>query len=138
MTLLSAGVAADRGVRMRHVRNGGQHQAQVFLDLLDLRFQAGDLLAQTSAFRDELLLLVLVLFLRDQLGDFVLALLQDLRFLKQILALIVEHDDAIHVGRDGAILAIGFDGVEVVANELGVEHYGLCSSGVYATFCLPT
>jgi len=38
------------------------------------------------------------------------------------LAFVIERDDPIDVGRDVAVLAVGFDGVEVVTDELGVEH----------------
>ena len=59
-----------------------------------------------------------VLFLRDELGDLVLPLLELLRFLGQAFALVVELDDAIHVGLDVAVVAVGFDGVEVFADEV--------------------
>ena len=42
--------------------------------------------------------------------------------LDEAFALVVEVDDAIHVGLDVAVGAVGFDGVEVFADEGGVEH----------------
>src|SRR5207244_659800 len=35
-----------------------------------------------------------------------------------------ELDDAVHVGADVAVGAVGFDGGEVLADEIGVEHSG--------------
>ena len=98
MTLLSRRRAADRGVGVRHVGDGHEHGVQVGLDLLDLRFQAGDLLAQlapsaisASSCR--------VLLLGNQLGDLVLPLLQCLRLLNvACLRSSSSCDDAVDVG----------------------------------------
>src|SRR5207248_9659223 len=59
----------------------------------------------------------------DQLADLVLALLHFLRQMNDDLASVVELDDALGVGVwHVAVGAVGFNGVEVGADEGGVEH----------------
>ena len=58
----------------------------------------------------------------DTLLRFVCYLLQGLFFLFDALALVVALHDAIHVGFDAAVGAVGFDGVEVVPDEGGFQH----------------
>ena len=60
------------------------------------------------------------------LDDLVLPLLDGLRLLGEALALVVELDDAIDVGLDVAVVAVGFDGVEMFADEGGVQHGDAC------------
>src|SRR4051794_16072908 len=42
--------------------------------------------------------------------------------MKKAAPLVIQRDDAVDIGRDIAVLAVGFDGVEVVADVLRVEH----------------
>ena len=57
-------------------------------------------------------------------GDFFgeMSLLDDLRFLDQAAALIVQLDNTVHVRLDVAILAIRFDFIEMIADVLNIEH----------------
>ena len=107
---------------MRHVRDAIERPTQVHLQLLKLRFECADFLAKLASFLDKLLLFRRVLLLGNKLGDLVGALLLDLRRLHQVLALVVELHDAVDVGLHVAICAIRLDGIEVVADELCVEH----------------
>ena len=96
---------------------------QVGLDLLELLFQAGHLsrAARLPSWISSCFLA----------GSFSLGMSlaisfcrcwMTLRLLDEPLALVVELDDAVHVGLDVAVGAVGFDGVEVVADEVCVEH----------------
>ena len=98
---------------------------EVFLDLLQLFLLDGFLLAQRLGLGNHHLLAGGVFLLGDELGNLVLALLDALRLAGEAAALVVEADDAVHVGLDAAVVAVGFDGVEMVADEGGVEHEGV-------------
>jgi hypothetical protein len=107
---------------MGHIGDDGKGLAEVFLDLPGLGFEAGDARPQILAFLDQRLFRGGVFFLGNQLGDFVLPLLDSLRFLHEALALVVELYDAVHVGLDIAFPAVAFDGIQVLADELCVQH----------------
>ena len=108
---------------MRHVGDGRQDRVQVALDLLELLLQPGDLFAQTLALGDQLLLLGGVLLLGDELGDLVLALLNHLRLLDR--AACVRRRVATTRSTSALTLRLrqlALDGIEVFANEGGVQH----------------
>ena len=50
--------------------------------------------------------------------------------LEQAFALVVQLHDAVDVGRDVAVAAVGFDGLEIVADESGIQHGTFHGSGV--------
>src|SRR5262249_50987417 len=91
-------------------------------DQLDLCLHRRDLVAELASLLDQSLLLIVVFLLRNRLRDFILPLLDCLRLLNQALALVVDGDDAIDIRLDVAIAHVGLDGVEIVADELCVEH----------------
>ena len=107
---------------MRHVRDRQLGRVQILLDLLDLLLQGRHTLAQRSAFGDELLLDGGVLFLGDCLRHLVGTLLLDLGLAEQAFALVVEGDNTIDVGLDAAVDAVVLDGLQIVANEGGIQH----------------
>jgi len=74
-------------------------------------------------FGDEFLLAGGVLFLGDQFADLVLPLLDLLHQVNKGLAGVVDLNGALGVGvRDVAVDTVRFNGVEVGADEGGVEH----------------
>ena len=120
--LVVRGGGADRGVGMRHVGDGEQDGMQVFRSLLDLLLETADLFAQRLALGNQLLLLGRVFLLGDELGQFVLPLLDLLLLLEQSLAVVVQRDDTVHVGLDIAVTAVGFDGLEIGADKSSIQH----------------
>ena len=113
-------------------------EAQVGFHLLQVPFKPGYFFAQTLAFLDEGCSPGGVFLALDELGHLVLALLHRLGFLSQPLALVIELDDAVHVGPDIAVAAVCFDRLQVLAHKLYIQHYGRFSNGTYGTSLLPT
>ena len=107
---------------MRHVGDGSQDGVSLFLYLLVLFLQRPDLFAERLALGDQFLLVRRVFLLRDELGHFILALLDLLSLLFKAYTLVVEVNGAVHVGADAAVGDVGFDGVEMVPNEGCVQH----------------
>jgi hypothetical protein len=75
-----------------------------------------------SVLGDQLLLDGRVLLPGDLTGHLVGLLLQRLLLAEQALALVVEGEDAIDVGRHVAVGGVGLDGGGVLANEFDVQH----------------
>ena len=126
--LVPGRVFADGRVRVGHVGDGQQGGVQFLLRLLLLLLQHTGLFAQRLALGDEFLFTGGVLLFRDEFGDLVLALLNALRLAGEAAASVVEVHDPVHVGFDAAVVAVGFDGVEMFSDEGGVEHEQIPSS----------
>ena len=85
-------------------------------------FRRLDLLAQGLAIGQKRLLFRRVFFRGDELGNLVLALLDSLGLVNDRPAAVIELHHMIRTGLDLPVDAIGGDGVQIVADEGGVEH----------------
>ena len=114
---------AHRGVGMREIRDRQQGGVQLCVDFLDLLFRRAHLLAEPFSFRLQFLFLGIIPFPTDSLGQVVGTLLERLCLLDEAFSVVVEPHDEVRVrGRHVAVAAVRFDGVEVGADGLDVEH----------------
>ena len=134
--LIVGGRGPHGSVGVCHVGDGHDGRPQIGFDLLEPFLRAGDLFLERPPFGDQRVAPGLVLLAFGEPGDLVLALLDGLGFVNELLAVVVQRDDAVDVGGDVAVLAVRFDCVEVVADELGIEH-GESSFVLAMSGCVP-